>query len=174
VESAAFFAAVRWRNNLVVYNIGNIAELFIISLYFNYTLASFYRRKIGIIIGCACVVIGILNDSYIETWRSITHFFLLFEALTVIAMSLTAVTAYLRPSYTGRLTKEVHFWIPVSFLFFWTLSYLLFALLDFYSARLQTVAPELSVALPFVAIITNITIAVILFRYPKMYAHVRP
>lgn len=172
VESVACLAAVCWHNNLVVYNIGNIIELFIIAIYFNYTVKAFRRRNIGIYIGIGCVAAGILNDTFLESWTSIDHFFLLLEALTVITMSMTAILAYFNFSYNGKLTNEVHFWFRVTLIFFWGISYFLFTLVDYYSTRLHTVAPALIVALPLVAILTNLAIATVFFLYPKLHVYV--
>jgi len=171
-ESLAYYMAHKYRDNLVVYNLSNIFELFMVCLYFNYTIKSFGKRHIGWIIGIIAVLVGFINDFYIQSIHGITDVFLLFHALVAISLSIFSLLSFMQPDDTRQVKQEVHFWFPVIQIFSWSFTYLLFSLIGFYAARLKTTAPQVILALFLVDVITNLAIATIFILYPKMRAHV--
>jgi len=172
VESLAYYMAFRYHNNLVVYNLSSIIELFLISVYFNYTIESFRKRNIGLIIGLIGVIVGVVNNFFIQSIYRITYLFLFYQSLVIITMSIISLAAFLKPDDSRQIKNEVHFWLPVILIFFWSLSYLFFSVINFYSVRLKVVAPEIILILFLIGVLTNIAIATIFFLYPKMNHHV--
>jgi len=172
VESLAYYMAFRYHNNLIAYNLSNIIELFLISVYFNYTIESFRKRNIGLIIGLVGVIAGIVNNFFIQSIYGITHFFLFYQSLVIITLSITSLAAFLKPEDSRQIKNEVHFWLPVILIFSWSLSYLFFSVINFYSVKLKVVAPEVILALFLIGVLTNIAVAIIFFLYPKMNHHV--
>jgi len=172
-ESLAFYAAVYFHNNLVVYNIANIIELFTISVYFNYTIRYFRRKNIGLIIGVSGLIIGVVNNFFIQSIYGITDYFLSYQALVTIAMSIVSLSTFLKPNDKREAKKEVHFWLPVILIFSWIFSYLLFTLIAFFSERLKQAASGVLPSLFLICVVTNLSTAAVFFLYPKMHAHVR-
>lgn len=171
-ECLGNYMAVRYKNNLLVYNISSIVEVFLVSLYFNYTISSFRKRNLGWVIGFISVTIGIANNFFIQTVYSITHYFLFYQALITIILSFAYLSTFLNPDDTREVKKEVHFWFPLVLIFSWSATYLLFTLISFYSVKLKTVAPAVILALFLISILTNLSIAAIFFFYPKMRTNV--
>jgi hypothetical protein len=170
-ESLAYYWALRYNRNTVVYNITNIIEIFIVSLYFNYAISFFRKRNIGIIIGAFSVAFGIINNFFIQSPNSITNYFLFYQALVTIAMCIILLSTFMVHSYTGNVKKEVHFWLAVILMFCWSFCYLVFTLMKYYTTTaIGTIAV---VTLTVVGIITNLSIAVIFYLYPKMNTYVR-
>ena len=169
-EALAYYAAYKYANNLPVYNIFNILELFLISLYFNYSIASFRKKKVGILLGIAGIIIGVVNNFFIQSVNSITSYFLLYQAWAIIIMGIIALSAFMKDDDTRQIKKEVHFWLPVILIFSYCFTYLLFTLVSFYSKDVPT---GVSLSLFLISIITNLSIATVFFFYPKMNADVR-
>jgi len=169
-ESVAYYSALHYHNNMFIYNIANIIEVFIVSLYFNATIKFFKERNFGIIIGILSVIFGIINNFFIQSPNGITNYFLFFQALITIAMSIFSLSMFMIHG-SGNVKKEVHFWFPAILMFSWSSVYLLFTLVKYY--KKGPVVDFAVLALFAVSVITNLAIAVVFWFYPKMYAYER-
>ena len=169
-ESLAYYTAVRFNNNLAVYNTSNIIELFLACLYINYSSAVFRRRNIGWIVAVCSLIIGIVNNFFIQSLNVITTNFLLYQAFVTIILSAISLSAFIRTDDPRHAKNEVHFWFPVILIFSWGFTYLLFGLEEFYGKSVPT---GIEWTLFFVSIAANTATGLVFFYYPKMAAHVR-
>ncbi len=167
-ESLAYLMAVKYRNNMVVYNLNNLLEVFLTCFYFNIIIDRFRKKNIGRLIGIFSLVVWTINILFFQSINSIISYFLFYQALVTVAMSLTALSTFLKPGDRRELKKEVHFWFPVILIFCWSMTYLLFSLVKFYSSRLREEAPEVIMALYVVSIVTNMAFAFVFYYYPKL------
>ncbi len=169
-ESLAYYAAFRYTDNLPVYNISSIIELFLLCLYFNYTIAIFRKRNLGWIIAVFSLIAGIINNFFIQSLYGITTNFLFYQAFVTITLSMISLSTFIKMDDPRQAKKEVHFWLPVILIFSWSFTYLLFSLIAFYE---KNVPAGVVLLLFLVSISTNMAIGLVFFFYPKLNAHVR-
>ncbi|HVX01217.1 MAG TPA: hypothetical protein VHA52_12405, partial [Candidatus Babeliaceae bacterium] len=169
-ESLAYYSAIKFHNNLLVYNIGDLIEIFLICVYFNFTIPSFRKKKIGIIIGIISIVVGIANNALIQSVHTVSNYFLMYEAALSIILSMISLSSFLNIEDKRRPLREVHFWIPTLLMFSWSLIFLLFTIIAFYGNH----EPKAVTFMLFlVNLFTNVSCIGIFLFYPKLYAHVR-
>ncbi len=60
-ETVGYYFIIRYRNNLPVYGIDAILEFGLTSLYFNYCIDAFRRRRVGYYIAAFGMSVGIAN-----------------------------------------------------------------------------------------------------------------
>lgn len=161
-EVIAYFCAKKYQNNMPVYNVNDILELFLIALYFNNVIPSFRKRNIGIWIGVASVVFGIINFVFIQSLFAFSVNYLLFEGFCIIVMSLLAYYSFLLDQEDLQLYRFPHFWFASIFLFFWSITYLNWGLFPIIGKRIS------GVYIWLVNVISYAAIALVFLFYPKM------
>ncbi len=136
-EIAAYYLAKKYHNNLPLYAIYCFVEFGLLCLYFNKVIDVFTRKNVGIYIGATGIGCGIINLVFIQSLNSIGSYFLFFEALSVIGMSLFAFFRLLLKNDALHLYKYPHFWFICILIFFWSITFLYWGLFDYISVRLQ-------------------------------------
>ena len=136
-ECAAFYLAIKYHNNLALYAIYSIMEFAMLCLYFNEVVDVFKKKNIGIYIGLAGSILGILNLLFVQHLASFNSFFLLFEGLAVISMSLFAFFRMLLKYDSLKLYKYPHFWFISIILFFWNITFLSWGLYEYITQQLR-------------------------------------
>jgi hypothetical protein len=169
-ESLAYYAAFRYTDNLPVYNISSIIELFLLCLYFNYTIAIFRKRNFGWMIAVFSLIAGIINNFFIQSLHGISTNFLFYQAFVTITLSIISLSTFIKMDGPREAKKEVHFWLPVILIFSWSFTYLLFSLIAFYK---KNVPAGVVLLLFLVSISTNMAIGLVFLFYPKLNTHVR-
>lgn len=171
-ESLAYYMAVKYGNNIMVYNIADIMEVVIICQYLNYLSPILRKKRRGLFITAFTAILGIINVFILQPVNQIPEYFLFFQALLTISLSILSLYPYLMPDNVQEVTKEVHFWLPVSLILSSSLTYLLFVVIKVYTAK-HIAVPFITTALYLVTIVTNISRTVIFFLYPKMKSYVK-
>ena len=161
-EIIAFIFAKKFHNNMPIYNINDIVELFLIALYFNYAIRSFRKKNIGIWIGVLSVIFGIINFSFFQSLDEFSINFLLFEGFCVIIMSLLAFYRFLMVHEDLQLYRSPHFWFASIFLFFWSITYLNWGLFPIIVNKIS------GIYIWMVNIISYGAIGLVFLFYPKM------
>lgn len=123
-ESAAYYLARKYHNNLPLYAIYCLMEFGLLCLYFNKVIDVFIKKNIGIYIAIAGILLGIINLVFIQSLNSLNSYFLFFEGLSVIGMSLFAFFRLLLKNDDLRLYKYPHFWFISILIFFWCTTFL--------------------------------------------------
>ena len=167
-ECAAFLLAKLYHNNLVLYNIYSFIEFAILSMYFNNIIDVFIKKNVGVYIGVAGIVLGVLNLIFLQHLDSFNSYFYLFEALTVIGMSLFAFFRLLLKHDSLTLYTYHHFWFVSILLFFWSITFLCWGLYDYINQQLRQSARNINTALAIVGIITYTALGCVFLLYPKM------
>jgi hypothetical protein len=167
-ECVAQYVAQKYHNNLPVYNFFNPIELFFYCIYFNFSVDVFKRKNIGWYIGGLAIVLGLINV-IVRSVFLFNSYYLLFEGLVVIAMSLFALFRLLIKNDSLKFTLYAHFWFPVIFLMFWSVTFLNWGLYDYFSVTLKKGMLYIGWAIMLVNILTYSTIGLILFLFPKMH-----
>lgn len=167
-EGLANIVGRKYHNSSIVYNFFNPFELLCFSLYFNYSVDVFRKRNIGWYIAGLGIVIGIIN----VTARSIflfNSYYLLFEGFTVNAMSLFALFRLFIKNDALQFRKYPHFWFPVTFLMFWSITFLNWGLYDYLILTLKRDKLYIDLVITFINIFTYLAMGLILFLFPKMH-----
>ena len=114
-ESYAHYRALHHEKNIVSYNISIITELLLVSVYLNFSFDAFRKKNIGLIIGVASTILGIINIVFIQSPYEIATYFLFFQALVTIVLSMTALSFFLDINYFFHgfdLLNEVDLFCP--------------------------------------------------------------
>jgi len=167
-EIIAFFFAKEYNNNYPVYNIYSLIELFIISLYFNFSIDLFRKWNIGVYIGIIGIIVGLINLYYLQSINTFNSYFMLFEAFCIIGMALFAFFRLLLKYEQLVLLQYPHFWFITFLLLFWSVTFLLWGcykiLIDKLGSRMWIV----NMGLWIVNLIMYAGIGVVFLLYPKM------
>lgn len=120
-EASAYYSAVYYRNSMVIYQLFNPIQLFIISLYFNYTIAYFKEHNVGIFIGLIGFLVAFLNCYYLQPIKTSNSYFLIFESVLIVFMSLFSFSKKFA-SENVNILKDQHFWLTFLLLTFWSIT----------------------------------------------------
>lgn len=169
-ETIALYYSHFYHFNMPVYAVFNIIQMALICVYFNYSIDIFYKKNLGYHFACISIILGILNLIYLQPINSFNSYYLVFESLGIISMSLFSFFRLLLMHEQLRIKYYIHFWIPVCFVFFWSVTFLSWSLHDyivlFHASPLNILILE---ALTVIAeIITYSAIGFLFYYYPKM------
>lgn len=167
-ESVGHIFSERFGNNMVIYNSYSLVELFLISLYFNYTIKRFRKRNIGCYIGALGLIFGVLNFSLLQPLNSFSTSYLLFEGFFIILMSLISFYYLLLSEDDLKLYRQSHFWFTSVLLFFWSVTYVAWGIFPLIHSK--TNIKLIESLLWVVNIISYSSIAIIFLLYPKLQA----
>lgn len=167
-EYAAYYLAIKYKNNLALYDIYSIIEFGILCLYFNKVIDVFIEKKIGIYIGIGGIIFGIMNLIFIQHLNSFNSYFLLFEGLSVIGMCLFAFFRMLLKYDSLKLYKYPHFWFISIILFFWSITFLTWGLYEYITQQLRQSASNINTGLAIIGTITYCCLGCVFLLYPKM------
>jgi len=167
-ESIGFYLSIKLGSNMALYAIYCLIEYGMLCLYFNKIIDVFIKRNIGIYIGIGGIIFGILNLVFIQNLDSLNSYFLFFEGLMVIGMSLFACTRLLLKNDVPYLFRYPHFWFLCILVFFWSITFLNWGLYDYVNLKLKKTAWEINFSLQIICIITYFCLGTVFLLYPKM------
>lgn len=125
-EYSAHWAALKFGNNMFVYHFFAPIQLIILGVYFD-KVDRFNRRRIGLFIGTLGAIIAIVNTIYFQPLKMLNSNFLLFEGLIIMGLALYRFQRILTDEKID-IYKYGHFWMIVILIFFWSITYMWWAL----------------------------------------------
>ncbi len=133
-EFLAYFFAVTFKNNYIIYDLFCPAQLCIILYYFNTTVDILKKRNWGIKVAFISMSLYISAFAIGYSKIAIFKYFTLYEGIVIISLSLIS---YLRMYLLDDTTtvRKADFWITTSFLIFWSTSYLYLGSSDLLNLR---------------------------------------
>ena len=170
VESLAFYYGVSDKDNRPVYRIGGIAELFVIILYFNFAVDVLKKKHTGIAIGICAVVIGVLNNFYLQPRTDLASYFISFQSLLVIAMSMLSLARLVNGYDYREMLKKPELWVSLVFLIYFTVTYFIWAMLNYFGTD-PGILQQLMTAVTLMNCLANAAFGIIFFRYPKLNSY---
>jgi hypothetical protein len=170
-EGIAYFAAKHYHTNLPVYTIYCLVEFGILCLYFNNVIDVFAKKGVGIYIGAAGIALGIINMTFIQNLNVLNSYFLFFEGLSVIALSLFAFFRLLLKYDSLYLYKYHHFWFISILIFFWSITFLTWGLYDFINTVLAHDAWKINFGLMIIGTVTYSGFGCVFLLYNKTYKY---
>lgn len=169
-EGLAFSFAKRHVNNMPIYHFYSPIELFISSLYFNYSVPALRKNNIGWYIGLIGIVAGFLNAKYLQPLTSFNSYFLLFEGFCILSLSLFAFYTILE-NEEFLIFKTPHFWICCIMMFFWGVTYASWSLYNTLGTRKIEVIPYFGLLLLAFNVINYLAFGIVFIFYPKKQIH---
>jgi len=167
-ECAAFYFGRKYHNNLPLYSIYCLVEFFILCLYFNYIIDVFKKKNIGLYIGLSGVSLGLLDIFFVQHLNAFNSYFLYFEDLSVIGMSLFAFFRLLLTKDELHLYRYAPFWFTSILIFFWSITFLTWGLYDYINIRIKHEAWKINSSLMMAGTITYGCFGIAFLLYPKM------
>lgn len=169
-ELLATIFTQRYKNNLIIYHFFNPVQFLLITIYFNDVIVSFKQKNVGVIIGLFGVMLSIINSILIQKTNQFNSFFLLFEGIVIIALSLHFFyTTILQDKQL--LFKNKHLWIGLIFLFFWSATYTYWALSEATTRYAKDYLHTIAEILLIVNIITYAALSLIFILNKKKVLH---
>ena len=166
-EIIAWYCAVKYHNNLMVYNIYNIIELFIIALYFNMVVDVFRKRNIGIYIGIIASAVCILNILFVQSLNTVNSYSVFLEGFCIIGMSLYAFFRMLLHSDQIELRHYHHFWFITIILLSFSMQYLNWGSYNFLLLKIPKKMWVIDRFILFLTCISYLMMGVVFAMYPK-------
>ncbi|HVW96693.1 MAG TPA: hypothetical protein VHA56_12055 [Mucilaginibacter sp.] len=171
-ESAAYYTAVQYHSNIMVYNVCNVGQMFLACLFFNQAIPGFRKRNIGMAIGILSVILGLLNFLYLQPVQEIADYFLLYQALVMIGLCIIGLLPALKLQYPDKNVQAVDFWFIVILGSYRTVTYFLFSVIKFYTWRSPDLALECTWGLYAASVLWSLGATVVFLNYPKLLQHV--
>ncbi len=166
-ECLAILVAFKYGNNLAVYNLANLSQIFVIAVYFNYTIKLFEQWNLGYLIGLLSALFGVLNLIYFEPINVYNSNFFLYQTILVISLGLSLYIQFLYFEHYFKMHNSVHFWLVLVLMFFYALNYGNMSLYKYLTEHLPESKSAIDAAIVILNGITNVCFAVIFFLYPK-------
>lgn len=164
-EAAGFYASWRYKNNMPVYHVAAPIHFLLICFYFNAWLDVFGRKRIGIYLGLAGIPLAIINTLYLQPLHTLNSYFLLFEGTCIISMSLFAFYRLL-DNERVKIMRYPHFWFSYIFLFFWSITYVNWAMYRLLGVKVAKVIPFIGTLLWFINVVTYLCLGLVILLYP--------
>lgn len=166
-EGAAFYLTKKYHNNLPLYAFYGLLEYALLCLYFNRVIDIFIKYNLGLYIALVGVILGVLNILFVQH-LNINSYFLLFEGIVVIGMSLFAFFRILLKNDSLNLYRYHHFWFISVLIFFWCITFFSWGLYNYINQKFFRSALNINIALAISSTITYSCFGCIFLLYPKM------
>ncbi len=162
-EFTAYWAAIKFRNNMFVYHFFAPIQLIVLGIYFD-NIDAHKKRRIGFFIGTLGAIIAIVNTIYFQPLKMLNSNFLLFEGLIIMGLALYSFQHILTNEKID-IYKYGHFWIIVILIFFWSVTYTIWALYSVVGLKKLFVMPIVTHLLWSVNIVTYLAIGFVLLYF---------
>ncbi|HTN45201.1 MAG TPA: hypothetical protein VL098_02555 [Flavipsychrobacter sp.] len=169
-ESAGYFAAKYYGSNYVIFNIAFYLEFILIVIYYHYSIPILRKRKLGIYVALAGVVLGITNNLLLQPILTTINSNLLFiQCLMVFCLSFFSIHSMLVSDCEHlHLHRKAHFWIICILLLYESATLSSWGLYDKLGHNELEKAVMLDILLLTVNIMTYLSYGFVLFYYSKL------
>lgn len=169
VECGAFLLACAYGSNLALYNVFLVVQFCLVALFFNYSIDTFRARRVGIWIALVGAALGVGSYLYSRSLQQVGTYFQLFVGIAIVSMALYSFTRliFIRGGTSkGDETQYLpHFWVSVSFAFFWSTSFLLWGLYEYFTRTHENALPLVHLAMRAVNMLTYSAIGLTILHY---------
>jgi len=163
-ELTAYWAAVKFQNNMFVYHIFAPVQLLILAKYFDEIEPYLKKQKVGIIVGIVGILGTIINTYFYQSINTLNSNFLLFEGLIIMGLSLYTFRRILNTE-TINIYRYPYFWFNIILVFFWSVTYTIWALYSVMLIKKIFLMPYIATVLWGVSTISYLAMAVVLFTF---------
>lgn len=169
-ECAAAFSALRYQNNLIIYNFFSVFELGLLSVYFNHAISFFRKHRIGLAVAVLSVVSGCVAFLFSGPPDSLNVSYSLFEMLIITVMVLFYFSQLLSDRRADFL-RNFHFWFSGMLLIFWYGSFSVWIL---YGCYLPDLGPGDLILLDAIHLFFNVFAVSVLYLLFLFYPRLKP
>lgn len=162
-EYAAHQAALQYGTNMFVYHFFAPLQLIFVGKYFD-QIANSRKRNLGVIVGLIGAAFAIINGLFFQPLDILNSNFLLFEGLIVMGLALYTFQNILTDNKIDIYRYE-HFWIVVILIFFWSITYIWWALYTVLQEKERYVLSHITKVLWSVNVITYAAIGFVLLYF---------
>lgn len=168
-EIIALYADIKYRNNLLVYNIASVIYSLLFGLYFSKTIPSFNTHIFRKLYSISIMLIWIATILYAQSLFILNSPFMIILGVIVICFSFISIDSIvsIQSSRYFKLTKSIHFWFAVVFLFYWCITILQWGLYNFFSEKINGYE-YINMVFSLVSTLVNIAIGILFYLYPKL------
>ena len=167
-EIVAGYSSSRYKTDMPVYAIYCLIEFALISIYFNYSIDFFKKNNIGYYMALLGVILGVVNIVFIQGMNILTTYFLIFEGIFIIGMGLFSFFRLLLKNDNLELNRYPHFWFTSILLFFWSFTFISWALYNYFYFKHDAFFNIISKSISVVGILFYASISCVFIFYPKM------
>lgn len=167
-ECLGLYTALKYQNNLPVYNIASLIIVSALTLYFWLNLDFLRRRNVGLIFTVVNVVAWLLSVFCINSIRSENLLFTNYEVFVFVSLSVLFLERQIGYSTYSRLFYNPHFYFTLLFVFTWTGSFVQWNLYDYMNNSYPSHMHFIDSFLSTLSIVVNVGFSLVLFYYPKM------
>lgn len=167
-ECLAVLVAFRYRNNLAVYNVSNLGQVFLIALYFNYCSDTLRQRKIGILIGIFSILVGLLNMRLFQPINTYNSNYFLYQTLIVLGLGMYVYTQFLLHKTYFRIQRSPHFWFILVLFFFYVFNFFTMSLYDYETKHLNEYKRLVDYSITYLSAATNTAFSLVFIFYPRL------
>lgn len=174
VESMAVFAAYRYQNNLLVYDIAGPFEMALTCLYFGKTISILDKRKLAVPLAILFFLLG--NGINLLNWYSgLPQIDMMpFFGCATISLGLLQFWDILRQEQIQHWRSDTRFWVSAIFVCFYALTFFLFAIIEHFAVEQDNSKVRIFFyLLSSVAIFCNIAFIYVFRLHVKSVSHVR-
>lgn len=168
VECVATFSAIRYQNNMAIYNVSGWLQMALICLYFNYSIYCFKRLHLGIYMAVASIVLGVVNALYFEPLGKTNTFYLTYQAVLVLLLGILLYTELLLKEGYVNTYRSVHFWLVLILVLFNSLTLVNFSLYDFLADLLSGSVYLLAVYIWICGALANLGFTLVFIFYNRL------
>ncbi len=159
-------AARQFHNNMFVMSISTVLELCAVSLYYNYSIETLRKYRVGYITAGAGIIFAIVNHIWFQSFFRVNSNFQFIQCIIVSCLSFYAIYKVLQEDNIPPHRRHL-FWIPIILVFF-HIGIIWYFLSYEYHLHFRKVMDILSVLILFVGITTYSMLGVLYFFLPKM------
>jgi hypothetical protein len=168
-ESLAAFAAIHSGNNLLILRFFSLIESAFIALYFNYSIGWFRRYRLGYVLAIVSFIVWMTDFHYLKGLRHLSGRYMYYEGTMIITLSIVAMVQPLRSASYVNLSNNPRFQIAAALLLFWSFTIMAFACYNSFAHLPKLITSAFSYCLCIINYVFYSSLAVIFFRYPKIY-----
>lgn len=169
IEVIAFFFAILYKNNLVIYNFELLINTILLFNYFKFNIEQLKNTFHSILITASIFTFWLFTILFICKIDSINTTFIIFQGVFVMGLSILLLDklSSQKRRVVYKLSQSPNFWIATILLFYWCLTFMQWSLYRTFTK--EAISTEyIDTSLTIITILLNLGYAYILFRYPKL------
>lgn len=166
-EIVAYYLEVKYKNNLISYHIYTPVEYAVVVIYFYSSVPNRRFPAFGILLVSIGAALSIANSCSLQSLSAYNSYFLLFEACIIILLALRSFY-HLSLNDDQKLGSQAHFWMTLTFLFYYSLTYTSFGLQDRITVLSGRMAGLLSQTIYWANIAFYASMGLIFLNYRKL------
>lgn len=167
-ECLAFYTAIKFGNNLFIYNIASIIIACSLIFYFWFNVPLLRKYNLALLLGFISVLFWLIGLVFINSVDGINLFFTNYEIFLTISLAVLLIENLVHDYSRVDLKSNPHFYFALLFLLSWSSTFIQWNLYDYMTLRHIAYKAAIDLCLTMISIILNVGISLVFIFYPKM------